>query len=304
MESISSTSSLQTYTQQDNQELTNTKLLYVNSAIKNIAMAIIPNNRLHGYSIVNGSILSNFDIIKNYPSSIVGLNQIKFDLSSLVENAGDQIIDRDTITAKTLELFNASPATKQALVNLGELTHQENTLKIKQFQTVNPITNRAIFIPALIGSKALSNGLDPETGETVSKTELARRQKVVDPATGEAVSKNALAMRQKVVDPATGETVSKNALTKRQKVVDPATGETVSKTALAKRQKVVDPATGETVSKNALAKRQKVVDPATGETVSKNALAKRQKVVDPATGETVSKTALAMRQKKRAAEPA
>jgi hypothetical protein len=260
MESISSfnsTSSLQTYTQQDNQELTNTKLLYVNSAIKNIAIAIIPNNRLHASVLVNGSPLSPLNIIENYPSSIVGLNQIKSDLSSLVINAADQIIDRDTITAKTLELFNASPATKQALVNLAELTHQENTLKIKQFQTVDPITNRAIFKPALTGQTKTAKALDPETGETVSRGALAKRQKVVDPDTGETVSKTALAKRQKVVDPDTGETVSKSALAKRQKVVDPDTGETVSKNALAKRQKVVDPKTGETVRKGALAMREK-----------------------------------------------
>jgi hypothetical protein len=172
-------------------------------------------------------------------------------------NAADQIIDRDTITAKTLELFNASPATKQALVNLAELTHQENTLKIKQFQTVDPITNRAIFKPALTGQAKKANALDPDTGEKVRKGTLAKRQKVVDPDTGETVSKGALGQRQKVVDPETGETVSKGALAQRQKVVDPETGETVRKGALAKRQKVVDLETGETVRKGTLAQRQK-----------------------------------------------
>jgi hypothetical protein len=254
--SFNSTSSLQNYTQQDNQELTNTKLLYVNSAIKNIALAIIPNNRLHASALVNGSPLSPINLIEEYPASIVGLNQIKSDLSSLVINTADQIIDRDTITAKTLELFNASPASKQALVNLAELTHQENTLQIKQFQTVDPITNRAIFKPALTGQKRNANALDPDTGETVSKNALDKRQKVVDPETGETVSKGALAKRQKVVDPETGETVRKAALDKRQKVVDPETGETVRKGTLAKRQKVVDPETGETVRKGTLAKRQ------------------------------------------------
>jgi hypothetical protein len=175
--SFNSTSSLHTYTQQNNQELKDTKLLYVNSAIKNIAIAIIPNNRLHASALLNGSLLAPLNLIENYPSAIAGLDQIKSDLSSLVINAGDQIIDRDTITAKTLELFNASPATKQALVNLAELTHQENALKIKQFQTVDPITNRAIFKPALIGQAKTAKALDPETGETVRKGALAKRQK-------------------------------------------------------------------------------------------------------------------------------
>ncbi|MCC5045740.1 hypothetical protein LLE56_22210 [Xanthomonas campestris] len=39
--------------------------------------------------------------------------------------------------------------------------------------------------------------IDPETGETVSKAALAKRQKVIDPETGETVSKAALAGRQK-----------------------------------------------------------------------------------------------------------
>jgi hypothetical protein len=96
--------------------------------------------------------------------------------------------------------------------------------------------------------------LDPESGETVSRSNAWGRVMVIDPLSGLPICRWVLISRTPVLDPETGETVTRTALASRKKVIDPQSGETVSRSTLNHRRRVIDPETGREMSQTALSK--------------------------------------------------